>query len=247
MATTEALTVQQSAGDETVERLKQSIRSGRWKEGDRLPPERTLALELDVSRNTIREALGALALMRMVEIRPGSGTYVTSLRPELILDSLSMAVEMSSVATMMDLLALRRIVEAETSSLAAVRITAVQLAGLEACLQEMAAGASAGSAAGESSAESMARLDLRFHALINEASGNSALTALAASLNSSTLRVRIWRFYVEAGVESHAQSEHESIFAAIRDRDPARAAACAGAHVAGVERFLHNSAEHIAG
>jgi DNA-binding FadR family transcriptional regulator len=223
-----------SAADAVAEALREAIRGGRWLPGDRLPPERTLAANFDVSRSTVREALGALARMHIVDVRRGSGTYVTAPDPHLILDALAPVVDMSPDTTVLDVLVLRRIVEAEIAGLAAVRATEEDVRALTENLRRMPRD----EWWSRSDMEAVARDDVRFHELIGAASGNATLSALASSLNGVTLRVRIWRGYVESGVASSARNEHQAILAAVRDRDPTRATACAAAHVAGVERFL---------
>jgi GntR family transcriptional regulator, transcriptional repressor for pyruvate dehydrogenase complex len=228
-----------SAADAVATALRDAIRAGRWLPGDRLPPERTLAANFEVSRNTVREALGALSRMHIVDVRPGSGAYVTEPDPHTILDALAPVVDMSPDTTVLDILALRRIVEAELAGLAAVRATEHDVQALTESLRRMPSG----EGWDDSDMEAVAREDVRFHELVGTASGSTTLSALASSLNGITLRVRVWRGYVESGVQASAHSDHEAILAAIRDHDPARATACAAAHVAGVERFLRDSTD----
>jgi GntR family transcriptional repressor for pyruvate dehydrogenase complex len=233
-----------SAVDSVVERIKARIMTSGLKPGDRLPPERTLALEMGVSRNTIREALGALAQMSLVDIRRGSGAFIRDLAPSSLLDSMAFMIEISPVATLLDLLTLRRIVEAEAASLACVRITDAELSELESCLDEM-------STTPDPSLEHIekeAELDLRFHQIINDAARNPALSALGAALNSTTFRLRVsgGQFHASA-YTSDARSDHSAIYGAIRDRDPARASAAAAAHVGAVERSLREASARAAG
>ena len=67
--------------DEAIERIKSMIVSGELQPGDRLPREDELAAELGLSRSSLREAVRALALVRILDVRQGDGTYVTSLSP----------------------------------------------------------------------------------------------------------------------------------------------------------------------
>ena len=113
-----------SVGSETIRRLKAMIASGQFGAGERLPSERDLAADLAVSRNSLREAIRALSLVGILEARHGDGAYVTSLAPRLLLDSLSLLVELSGDATVLDLLAIRRVLEASATEQAAARITA---------------------------------------------------------------------------------------------------------------------------
>ncbi|MFE4254063.1 FadR/GntR family transcriptional regulator [Streptomyces sp. NPDC056910] len=221
----------------TIDAIKTMIVSGRFQAGERLPTERDLALTLGVSRNTVREAVRALSLMKVVESRQGAGTYVTSLAPSLLLDSVSLLVTLSSTATSIDLLAVRRVLESEAAAQAAARIDDADLARLDAILTEMRHDPQSG----DGSVESVTEADLRFHSIIAQAAGNPVLAALVEALSDRTYRARVWRGYAESGVYQRAWHQHEAIYAALRDRDPQRAAAQAAAHVADVEAYLRTS------
>jgi GntR family transcriptional regulator, transcriptional repressor for pyruvate dehydrogenase complex len=224
-----------SAVSETVERLKDFIVSRRLAEGDRLPSERALAQELDVSRNTVREALGVLGRVRVLDIRPGAGAFVTNFAPATLLDTVSFMIDFLPRATLLDLVTLRRVIEAETAALAAARMTPDDLGRLEDCFARMAR-------VPVDDVEATAALDIEFHGIINDASGNRALSALAAALNGTTFRLRtVGGLYHSAAPASGAQAEHRSILAAVRERNATRASACAAAHVAAVEQLLHDA------
>ena len=75
-------------------RVQDMIASGRLAPGSRLPSEADLAIELGASRNTVREAVRALVTAKVLDVRRGDGTYVTSLRPELLLDGIGAAAEL---------------------------------------------------------------------------------------------------------------------------------------------------------
>jgi GntR family transcriptional repressor for pyruvate dehydrogenase complex len=219
-----------------VAQIKAMITERGLKSGDRLPPERQLAAEMKVSRNTIREALGALAQSSVIEIKRGSGAFVRDLAPASLLDSMAFMIEISPIATLLDLLTLRRIVEAEAASLACVRITEGELDALQQCLDAMSA------TPGAEHTDDEAELDLRFHQIINDAARNPALSALGSALNSTTFRLRVsGGQYRSAAYPLDARSDHSSIYHAIRDRDPARASAAAAAHVGAVERSLREA------
>jgi GntR family transcriptional regulator, transcriptional repressor for pyruvate dehydrogenase complex len=70
-----------SLTDEAIARIRELIRSGRFPPGARLPPEHQLAAELGMSRSPIREAVKTLSVARVLDVRRGDGTYVTSLAP----------------------------------------------------------------------------------------------------------------------------------------------------------------------
>lgn len=227
-----------SAVDLIVGRIKTHITSRGLGPGDKLPPERSLAAEMNVSRNTIREALGALERIGAIEIKRGSGAFVREWRAHSLLDGVEFMIDVSPIATLVDFLTLRRIIEAEAAALASVRITDEELDELHRCLLSMPETPGTETT---TSPETVAA-DIRFHQLVNEAARNPALTALDATLNSTTFRLRVGGgLYRTSSRPTDARSEHAPIYAAIRDRDPARASAAAAAHVGAVERRLREA------
>ena len=91
--------------------------------GDRLPKEADLAERLGLSRNSLREAVKALSLIRVLDVRQGDGTYVTSLEPDLLLDALSFVVDFHRDDTVLQFLEVRRILEPAATAMAAERMT----------------------------------------------------------------------------------------------------------------------------
>jgi len=73
-----------SLTDEAISRIRELVQSGRFPAGSKLPAEHGLAAELGVSRSPVREAVKALAVARVLDVRRGDGTYVTSLEPNLL-------------------------------------------------------------------------------------------------------------------------------------------------------------------
>src|SRR5918993_2103991 len=106
--------------DEAIEKIKGMIVSGALRPGDRLPKESELASELGLSRNSLREAVRALSLIRILDVRQGDGTYVTSLEPHLLLDALSFVVDFHRDDTVLQFLEVRRILEPAATALAAL-------------------------------------------------------------------------------------------------------------------------------
>ena len=99
------------------------IVSGTLRAGDRLPREADLAAELGLSRSSLREAVKALSLVNILDVRRGDGTYVTSLQPPLLLEALSFIVDFHRDTTVLEFLQVRRILEPEATAMAAERIT----------------------------------------------------------------------------------------------------------------------------
>ena len=109
--------------DEAIEKIKQMIISGRVRPGEKLPREADLAAELGLSRNSLREAVKALSLINVLDVRQGDGTYATSLAPSLLLEALSFIVDFHRDDTVLEFLEVRRILEPGATALAALRMT----------------------------------------------------------------------------------------------------------------------------
>ena len=108
--------------DEAIDKIKQMIISGRVRPGEKLPREADLAAELGLSRNSLREAVKALSLINVLDVRQGDGTYATSLAPSLLLEALSFIVDFHRDDTVLEFLEIRRILEPAATALAAVRM-----------------------------------------------------------------------------------------------------------------------------
>src|SRR5436190_24054117 len=100
-----------SVTQEAIERIRERIASGEWGPGTRLPRETDLAAELGLSRSSLREAVRALSLVNILDVRRGDGTYVTSLEPRLLLEALSFIVDFHHDDTLLEFLRVRRILE----------------------------------------------------------------------------------------------------------------------------------------
>ena len=215
-----------------IQQMREMIASGRLSPGSRLPAESELAVELGASRNTVREAVRALVTARVLDVRRGDGTYVTSLRPELLLEGVGAAVELMQEGFSLELIAVRRILEPAATALAAARIDDETLAELAACLADMDAAAS--------ETQRIAH-DAAFHALIATTSGNATLASMLSAVSSRTIRARAWRGLVEEDATSRTAAQHREILAALADHDPPLAAAAAEVHVATTEAWFREA------
>src|SRR3954462_11361516 len=111
--------------------------SGELKPGDRLPPEKELSEALGLSRSSLREAVKALAIIRVLDVRRGDGTYVTSLTPSLLLDAMSFVVDIHQDASVLELFEVRRILEPAAAGLATPRMTEADIAHLRELLAQV--------------------------------------------------------------------------------------------------------------
>ena len=218
--------------DEAIEKIKNMIVAGDLRPGDRLPREADLAERLGLSRNSLREAVKALSLIHVLDVRQGDGTYVTSLAPGLLLDALSFVVEFHRDDTVLEFLEVRRILEPAATALAAHRMTDDDIAGLRAVHEDLAK---------EPSIDALVANDLEFHRRIAAGAGNGVLTSLIDSLSGRTTRARIWRGLTEEGAVDKTHEQHAAILEAIAARLPEVARSWATVHVAGVEDWLRRA------
>ncbi|MFJ4953228.1 FadR/GntR family transcriptional regulator [Streptomyces sp. NPDC088760] len=218
--------------DEAIEKIKDMIVSGALRPGDRLPKESELAAELGLSRNSLREAVRALSLIRILDVRQGDGTYVTSLDPQLLLEAMSFVVDFHRDDTVLEFLAVRRILEPAATALAASRIREDELDALSAQLDELGA---------EPSVEQLVAADLEFHRSIVRSAGNSVLCSLLDGLSGPTTRAWIWRGLAQEDAVGRTLREHRAILGALRDRDAEAARSWATVHIASVEQWLRRS------
>ncbi|GAA2980631.1 FadR/GntR family transcriptional regulator [Streptomyces fulvorobeus] len=218
--------------DEAIEKIKEMIVSGALRPGDRLPKESELAAELGLSRNSLREAVRALSLIRILDVRQGDGTYVTSLDPQLLLEAMSFVVDFHRDDTVLEFLAVRRILEPAATAMAAGLISDAQLDLLGSRLNALG---------GNPSVEQLVAADLEFHRGIAQSSGNSVLCSLLDGLSGPTTRARVWRGLTQEDAVSRTLHEHRAILSALRDRDAEAARAWATVHVASVEQWLRSA------
>jgi GntR family transcriptional repressor for pyruvate dehydrogenase complex len=216
-----------------IAKMREMIARGELEPGARLPPEGDLAHLLGASRNTVREAVRALVTVHVLDVRRGDGTYVTSLRPELLLEGFGAAVDLMQEGFSLELIGVRRILEPAATALAAERIDDEALAMLGGYLQRMRDAAS--------EAERI-EYDAEFHRLIAARSGNETLASMLSAVSSRTLRVRAWRGVAEEGAGPRTVAQHQDILDALTARDPSRASSAALVHVATTEAWFRQAA-----
>ncbi|MFI0981636.1 FadR/GntR family transcriptional regulator [Streptomyces sp. NPDC021093] len=218
--------------DEAIERIKAMIVSGALRPGDRLPKESELAAELGLSRNSLREAVRALSLIRILDVRQGDGTYVTSLDPQLLLEAVSFVVDFHRDDTVLEFLAVRRILEPAATAMACLHIEEAELDTLEEQLTALGPAPSV---------EELVAADLEFHRSIVRGSGNSVLCSLLDGLSGPTTRARIWRGLTQEDAITRTLHEHRAILGALRARDAEAAKSWATVHIASVEQWLRST------
>ncbi|WP_271077272.1 FadR/GntR family transcriptional regulator [Aurantiacibacter sp. MUD61] len=214
----------------TAKRLYQSIArqiaelidEGAYPAGSRLPGERDLAEKFGVSRVTIREAEIALQAIGRLEIKTGSGVYVSEQQPE-IADALPnvSAFEVTEA---------RLLIESEAAALAARNITDEGIAELEKLIEAM----------GNADHDEANLADEKFHLRIAEASNNQALVHTVQRLWNMREKIPQVKATYEAVCVHDSKlrtEEHRDVFNALKDRDPAAARAAMREHF---QRLIEN-------
>ena len=218
--------------DDAIRKIKHMIQTGELRPGDRLPPEQELAAELGLSRSSMREAVKALEIMRVIDVRRGDGTYVTSLRPGLLIEAMSFVLDFHASEDELQVLEARRLLEPQVASLAAERITPEQLAELRTHLDGLPA---------DSDIETLVHHDIDYHRLIAVASGNEYLASLMEAVGSQTVRARLWRGIRDADAADRTLREHDAIYEALAAGDAGLAHAVMLMHVTSAERSVREA------
>jgi len=220
--------------DDAIERIRELIASGEWSAGTRLPREADLAKQLGLSRNSLREAVRALSQARVLDVRQGDGTYVSSLEPGELLEPTLSATHLLQGRTVLELFEVRRMLEPEAAAMAALRADAEVVGALRAELDRMID-------AGDR-AEELVEADAAFHDVIARAPGNGVLRALLGSLSTRTVRARLWHGITERQALDTAREEHSRIYEAIAAGDADLARAATLVHIAHNETWMR---EHL--
>lgn len=214
--------------EEIAARLIDLISAEQLHPGDKLPAERELAAAMQVSRPVLREALRALAILKVVEIRQGAGTYITSLEPEHMVSHLDFVFSKDSVA-LAQVIEARRVVEVGNVRLAAERIGDAGLACLDGLLIQLRGSIG--------DADRFSTLDIEFHDAVCEAAENFLLAQFMRIINTLG-KVSRERTGATRSTRERALADHAQIVAALRARDPDAAASAMRGHLDHVEEAL---------
>lgn len=209
-----------------ADEIARRIDDGTFAPGKRLPSERDLARRLDVSRSSLREALGSLEIEGRIEIRMGTGAFVVENAAKHEPRRRGTA-EVSPF----DVLRTRRLVEAEAAALAALHATPAQVRAIAKAYARLAADMRAN--------RTHSPADRDFHLGIAAASGNSALAIVIERLwaeSGAPLNLRIEKLFVTRGRRRDNIGEHRAVLDAIRRRDPAAARRAMRTHLANATR-----------
>jgi GntR family transcriptional regulator, transcriptional repressor for pyruvate dehydrogenase complex len=214
-----------------VAQICQLIRQGRFRPGDRLPPERELSEQLQVSRASLREVLRELEISGIVEARHGGGTYVRDFSELEVISPLALVLEASG-DIVGDLWEARVIFEPSIAALAAVRATAIDIEALDAIVERQA-----GEFEGAEGNDRAVSLDREFHSTIARASGNEVALRVLHLINQ-LLHEGQRHFITSSERRGRAYLCHREILSAIRDGEPHTARTAMLRHLQEVEAFI---------
>jgi GntR family transcriptional repressor for pyruvate dehydrogenase complex len=200
----------EQAASRVVEHVRSLIEQGQLHPGDRLPPERDLAVEIGVSRPSLRSGLQKLGAMGVVIARQGAGTFVAAGPPRLENGSLRFLAALHGF-TRDDMFEARRVLEVGSSGLAAERATPEQLAVMA---EEVA-----GMFASLDDPQAYLVHDIQFHRSVAAGSCNPVLATLIDTVAEMVYETR--RLTVERARDLRQSAEmHRRIYRAVKARDP---------------------------
>ncbi len=223
------------ATDTALGTLLRAIDGGRWKPGERLPPERELARELGIGRSTLRIALGELEKRGRIWRHVGQGTFVTDAPEAEVVTTLRITPPPSPA----DVFELRLMIEPQVTAAAAMRATPPEIRYLDRTVHD-----------GERAADwtGWETADMEFHTALARASRNPLLVGVLETVNAIRAQ-RQWGETRSRTLSPDRQvayvQQHQAIISAIDDRDPPRAAEAMRDHLAAVHRAMVGDAADL--
>lgn len=221
-----------------VEQLEEMILNGALKAGDKLPPERELAQQLEVSRPSLREALVIMEAKGLLQVRRGGGTYVCDVVAQTVTDPLVHLLKRRAESTF-DVLELRLALEEVAAHFAALRASDTdrnvlhqRWEALEVSYEnyDLAANADA---------------DVEFHMAIADASHNVALALVMRGLFNllrTTIRDNLEKIYAEPGSIDLIRNQHRKVLDAVVSGQPEAAREASHTHLAFVQETMRQAA-----
>lgn len=203
--------------------VRDHIRDHDLKVGDTLPGEAHFAEVVGVSRAVIREAFGALAALRLIDVGNGRRARVSAIDGSVIAAAIDHAVTTAQIS-IPDIWEVRRTLELRTAALAAIERTDEEA-------EEIVALARALDEAGDDMA-AVTRHDIAFHAAIAKASHNALFRQIVSSFEPMMEQAvpAAWRTRVAEGQKAEIREQHHRLAKAIADRDPVAARAAMASH-----------------
>ncbi|MBI6076510.1 FadR family transcriptional regulator [Clostridium perfringens] len=190
--------------EQVVDQIKEMVRVGQIKKGDKLPTERVMAEELQVSRTSIREAMRALEVVGLIESRQGAGNYIREEFDDVLLEPLSI-VFMLQNGTNKDIFELREVLELSTIFLSVMRISDEELKKLGELVERFKT---------SRDEEENVKIDSEFHSIIVKGANNVLITNLLEGVSEL-----VDKFISDERNRGKLLDFHEKIYLAIKNRD----------------------------
>ncbi len=219
--------------EEIVDQIKQLIIDGQIKPGDKLPAERELVESFKVSRSSIREALSALEMMGMLEVRTGEGTFIKQIKAESMMSNLAWALYLDK-GSVLEILEVRRMIEVQAVGYAAERATLKEINELAQTLETMKSNLIGSGIISE-------KADLTFHYTIAVATHNKITIRLMDTIVDNLhhlIRATRSKLYEGKYTPELLFEEHVTIYEAIKNRDVKGAKKQMLLHLSGVEEEI---------
>ena len=195
--------------------IEEAIVTKKIPPGDRLPSEMELCSQFGVSRTAVREALRTLSAKGMISIEKGRGIFVKSISSEHVSNSMHNYLEVTGTrSTMMEVIEARMIIEPAIAQYAALHHTEEDIIALKQNLEEMRL---------NTDQVEHARLDMKFHLLIAEASGNSIMPLILNPIHRLMPSIKKKIMKSVPGAKKAALTWHKKVLDAIESRDPQKA------------------------
>ena len=213
-----------------IEQIQSMILDGTLKKGDKLPSERVLAEQLEVSRASIREALRALEVIGLVESKQGGGNFIQANFEKSLFQPMSIMF-MLQKSKPEDILVLRRILEIESATLAASRVTEPEILAMGQLIDDFKS---------TEDEESSSKIDKEFHYKVAQASGNLLL------LNTLNVISNLIEHFIKdarAAIMRDKENkqllieQHEEIYRGVESRDPEKASQAMKKHFEFIEKI----------
>ena len=214
-----------------VKEIQRRISEGEFKSGEKLLPQDKLAAKFGVSRTVLREALKQLALMGLVEMEHGKGTFISSLRPSSMLISLSPLLLMDKISTF-EFIEARLFIESAVAFLAAKKASPKDIQDLQELIRGMKENL------GKGQKEDFFEKDLNFHLSIAKASKNRVLARFLQTTRDMLQQFIGNAFTMMPEMMNSAMNYHLKIFRSIKEHDCNNAKRHMEKHILHIERSL---------
>jgi GntR family transcriptional repressor for pyruvate dehydrogenase complex len=216
------------AYEDIVTQIKELITKGKLKQGDQLPNENELSETFKVSRSTVREAILSLETLNLVERRQGDGTYVMASSEEAIIQPFASSI-FHEKDDLIDMFAVRKIVESEIAELASQNATPKDIRDLEKIVSMQELNLKAGGFTVKS--------DSNFHFALARMSKNKVLERLNVALVRLLRKTRD-EYLQTAERKQKSLDGHRGILAAVKSKDGKEAKKAMRRHLEGIEKAL---------